>query len=604
MRNTLGIFEYTFRRMNKIVLSETEFKTEIPALAYTDGEKICILANEETINRDVLLFVMCHEVAHIFLKHIGRVGERDHIKWNLACDHVINRMFRNLATEVKNFEKVNFNQFYINEQLHSKHPNCSADEAYDYIVKEKNDLKITTYVYKDSKLQKVDSDFENSHKKATGKSKTVKDNQSKNNDDNSNNSNGNGANKSKSKNEESEKQSDLNKKNKQSKSDKKSNENQNSSEQSDNNSKQNSNSKSDSSDNNNTKNDNDQSNTSNGNSSDSNKQQNNEGNGNEQSNFKNDENNIEEDKQDNVSDSNSEKDDNNSKTTDEQIIENFLNKNKEFFNGKRIYKVSDVKRNTTNWIFDDTNIDNIGDTPEEKSQIERNLERQFNEARSYWNNSVRGKQKGDTPGTFFEALNHIFEIKLPWYSICANAIRYPLQGEGGKKSWRYVNKYSRQLNVKMKGRYPDEKEHTLIACVDSSGSMDVQSDIAKFFGIVKDASSLFKQIIVLVHDHKIQDRFVFTGTVDTNMLLKSIKQHGGIAGRGGTSHIDVFDKIENLYEVEKVSSTLFFTDYYSDVQYIYDKYEFIKSNETIWLLTQNNLEVKLNGCDTQTIFIK
>lgn len=46
----------------------------------------------EELDVEQIIFVLAHEVLHILLKHNFRQGGRIHKIWNIACDHVINRI--------------------------------------------------------------------------------------------------------------------------------------------------------------------------------------------------------------------------------------------------------------------------------------------------------------------------------------------------------------------------------------------------------------------------------------------------------------------------------------------------------------------------------
>lgn len=48
------------------------------------------------LNHDETVFLVAHEIGHPMLNHIFRKGERDHSKWNVACDYVLNHI---LVTE-------------------------------------------------------------------------------------------------------------------------------------------------------------------------------------------------------------------------------------------------------------------------------------------------------------------------------------------------------------------------------------------------------------------------------------------------------------------------------------------------------------------------
>src|SRR6201995_1974444 len=46
----------------------------------------------ETLNAAELAGVLAHEVMHPALQHHTRRGDRDHARWNMACDYAINPM--------------------------------------------------------------------------------------------------------------------------------------------------------------------------------------------------------------------------------------------------------------------------------------------------------------------------------------------------------------------------------------------------------------------------------------------------------------------------------------------------------------------------------
>lgn len=64
--------------------------TDIPTMA-TDGDTVWW--NPEFVNSmtlDETKFVICHEIMHCVFEHMGRRGQRDPLKWNIATDYVIN----------------------------------------------------------------------------------------------------------------------------------------------------------------------------------------------------------------------------------------------------------------------------------------------------------------------------------------------------------------------------------------------------------------------------------------------------------------------------------------------------------------------------------
>ena len=111
----------------------------------------------------------------------------------------------------------------------------------------------------------------------------------------------------------------------------------------------------------------------------------------------------------------------------------------------------------------------------------------------------------------------------------------------------------------------------------------------------------YKSLYVYIHDTIIHDTIIINSLFSEEQIISAFRKKG-IKGRGGTSHKEVFDKIELLTQYEKVSSILFLTDFYSDIQNIYKGYNFLKNFETIWLITGNE-KLKgdniLNGCSTK-----
>jgi len=65
--------------------------------AATNGKEVLFNPEfVEELSHDELVFLVAHEIGHPMLDHIFRRGERDHSKWNVACDYVLNHI---LVTE-------------------------------------------------------------------------------------------------------------------------------------------------------------------------------------------------------------------------------------------------------------------------------------------------------------------------------------------------------------------------------------------------------------------------------------------------------------------------------------------------------------------------
>ena len=58
---------------------------------WTDGRRIGFNPEfVETLTREEVAGVLCHEIWHVVCKHMLRRGPRQPFKWNIACDHVVN----------------------------------------------------------------------------------------------------------------------------------------------------------------------------------------------------------------------------------------------------------------------------------------------------------------------------------------------------------------------------------------------------------------------------------------------------------------------------------------------------------------------------------
>ena len=116
--------------------------------AATDGRRI-FFAPEflDELNDSELDFIMMHEVMHIVLQHCFRAGERDHERYNIACDIVVNS---NILLSCG--EKVS--AIYIKKYGTSMHLAPDGREGYEYTAEEVYEMLLPTSVKKNkTKLQ-------------------------------------------------------------------------------------------------------------------------------------------------------------------------------------------------------------------------------------------------------------------------------------------------------------------------------------------------------------------------------------------------------------------------------------------------------------------
>ena len=99
--------------------------------------------NEKFVNKpdytyNNLVFILCHELLHILNKHGIRKSDRDWAKWNIACDHVIEVFLKKMSDLIKPYN----NQYNIIPELYNNKSDCSAEYAYDWIIKHPNAIQI------------------------------------------------------------------------------------------------------------------------------------------------------------------------------------------------------------------------------------------------------------------------------------------------------------------------------------------------------------------------------------------------------------------------------------------------------------------------------
>ncbi len=86
-----------------------------------------------------LIFIICHELLHILNKHGARIGDRMWNEWNVACDHSIEVLLRKMSNIIKPYN----NKYNIIDDLEYFKPNCTAEYAYDWILKNRSKIQIS-----------------------------------------------------------------------------------------------------------------------------------------------------------------------------------------------------------------------------------------------------------------------------------------------------------------------------------------------------------------------------------------------------------------------------------------------------------------------------
>lgn len=213
------------------------------------------------------------------------------------------------------------------------------------------------------------------------------------------------------------------------------------------------------------------------------------------------------------------------------------------------------------------------------------------------------KSQGNLPGYLVSYLDNILKVEIPWETLVEKAIKTNIIMKPDDRSWRSLNKFFIPHKINLPGCsliQDTEGTGSLIVGVDSSASI-TDRPLKKFSGIIERSMEHFKEVHVIVHDVTVHQREIFTKD-NIHKFYKFISKEG-YKGRGGTSHKYLFDEIQkDFWEKDKdnLSMVISLTDSYSDVEYIFKNYEWIKNNlPLVFIITHDgkimNLETSFGN---------
>lgn len=126
--------------------------------AAVDGRRIYYNENFfKDLSADEVIFVLCHEVLHVALDHLGRRMDRDPLLWNMATDYVINALLHDAKIGKMPTKPV---PVTINEDTKatgvaaervglydSKYSGWTAEKVYEDLLKKKTIRRLTLDVH-------------------------------------------------------------------------------------------------------------------------------------------------------------------------------------------------------------------------------------------------------------------------------------------------------------------------------------------------------------------------------------------------------------------------------------------------------------------------
>lgn len=190
------------------------------------------------------------------------------------------------------------------------------------------------------------------------------------------------------------------------------------------------------------------------------------------------------------------------------------------------------------------------------------------------------KIRGTMSGNISEYIKKAIKVKIPWDTILQKALMTKVCPSKDNKTWSYPYKRFRALNILMPGPGTDKKISGAVILKDTSGSITFQM-LKRFANVIEQSLTQFDFIWIMGHDTKIKSEKRIT--VNQSYIELAKQENDDIIydnkGRGGTSHTDVFNKIETAYLEEniQIGIVIIMTDFDSNITKIWKNYEWTKN---------------------------
>ena len=210
------------------------------------------------------------------------------------------------------------------------------------------------------------------------------------------------------------------------------------------------------------------------------------------------------------------------------------------------------------------------------------------------------KGRGCGSGSIFEVFEEFFRTDLPWDKILENIIRKNVTLSPNSRGWQTLNKKFLGLGFTLPGTTYDEdvKVDVGVVSIDTSGSISSE-ELGMFADVLVESLDYFERIVLITHDSEIKQHEEFF-SYDKDRLRNYI-QSVGFRGRGGTSHADVFRRIQEIHDRSSVGVSIYIglTDGWSDVDAEWETNAWSRKNEipSCFVLTQNHSKPKICGAE-------
>ena len=277
-------------------------------------------------------------------------------------------------------------------------------------------------------------------------------------------------------------------------------------------------------------------------------------------------------------------------------------------NGKTKYKVKIKGQPDQEFTPDIDDSDEKPEDGEEPGDKEKNAKCQSDELKENLRSIINAASESDLTrgmegGSLLEYIQELTKVVIPWEELLEIAIKNHVVVSMENKSWKNPAKRMRAHGMTMPGLGTDTSASSMVIGIDTSGSVG-SDDLAKFLSICADSMMHFDKIIVYQHDMDVK-KVTIVGKDDMDNGLKDVAH---FAGRGGTSHTDLFSRIEKdlWHEDEDVGLCIFLTDYYSDFEENWNsgKFNWVDEYPVKIVLNHSGVNMVSPNIDPMPIVIK
>ncbi len=215
---------------------------------------------------------------------------------------------------------------------------------------------------------------------------------------------------------------------------------------------------------------------------------------------------------------------------------------------------------------------------------------------------IRTATKGTAAGDLMNELFGAIKVETGWFKKIKASFKRQVyyKTHDYSTSWSNINNTYRRIYKSPKKIFMDTKINIILS-IDHSGSVATE-DLQKLLYLIESESTRIAVITVLIHDTRVVKEFEIKDEYD---ISKALEFKEALATRhvvGGTSHDDVFRRIEDmkLRDPDKVIY-MSFSDNYSDIEETVGNYPIMRKLTKYWICAGVNNPVRTAGTNIMMV---